>query len=97
MDEPYEVGQLYRAVSATELVEIDFRPTEGLKLLVTPENVKILRAIQKKLRERLNEKISFPIILNAMIAAPINGWDSMVDIVAEKIIEQRERSQTEQQ
>lgn len=97
MDEPYEVGQLYRAVSATELVEIDFRPTEGLKLLVQPENVKILRVLQKKLRERFNEKIPFPVILNAMIAAPINGWDSMVDIVAEKIIEQRERSsQTEQ-
>lgn len=98
MDEQYEVGQLYRAVSATELVEIDFRPTEGLKLLVQPENVKILRSLQKKLREQFGEKIPFPIILNAMIAAPVNGWDAMLEHVATRIVEQRERSsQTEQQ
>jgi hypothetical protein len=86
MDEPFEIGQLYRAISATELIEFTTpAPVAGLKLLVNPENVKTLRAIQKQVRILTGEKPSFPTVLNVLLAT-IN-WEDQLQAITAKLTE----------
>ena|ERR1051326_2910159 len=76
--DPLTVGQLYKAISSDELVEVEpTAPCPGLKLMIDPEQVKILRGLQKILRERLGDKPEFSRLLNAMIAVVV--WESHVD------------------
>lgn len=81
MEELFEVGQLYKAISTTELVELEApKPVEGLKLLLQPEQVAILRAIEKRLRPILKQKTVYAEVLNAMVATP--EWDVLIESIA---------------
>jgi hypothetical protein len=84
MDELFEVGQLYKAISSTELVELETpQPVEGLKLLLQPEQVAILRAVEKRLRPILKQKTVYAEVLNAMVATP--DWDVLIESIADWI------------
>lgn len=95
MTDSFEIGQLYRAISETDLIEVEPPPpVAGLRLLVHPDGVKSLRAIQKDLRKSLGYKPSFPQILNAMLSAV--PWDSHIEAITAQIIAQPQSSPDEQ-
>lgn len=95
MTDTFEIGQLYRAISETDLIEVDSPPpVTGLRLLVHPEGVKTLRSLQKHLRKSLGHKPSFPQILNAMISAV--QWDSQLEAITAQVIAQQQSSPDEQ-
>lgn len=82
--ETFEIGHLYRAISEMDLIEVQPPPPiAGLKLLVSPESIKTLRAVQKALRTSLGEKPSFSVVLNAMLATA--DWDSLTEAIAAKV------------
>lgn len=84
MEELFEVGQLYKAISSTELVELESpKPVEGLKLLLQPEQAAILRAVEKRLRPILKQKVVYADVLNAMVATP--EWDVLIESIAARI------------
>lgn len=95
MTDTFEIGQLYRAISETDLIEVEAPPpVAGLRLLVNPEGIKTLRAIQKKLKQSTGSKPSFPQILNAMLSAV--PWDSHIEAITAQLIAQPQSSPDEQ-
>ena len=68
MEERFVPGRLYRAITTHELVAYESIPVEGLKLLIQPAQVRILRRLQKALRAKFGRKPDMTVTLNALVA-----------------------------
>ena len=89
-------GQLYRAVSADDLVEVEPPQFSGLKLLTIPENIKRLKAVQKAIEKLTGHRPDLTLVLNALLLAErdlskrvpedkyLQGLASLIDQIKEK-------------
>jgi hypothetical protein len=60
-------GQLYRAVTTNELVEVEPPPFQGLKLLIATTHIKRLKALQKAIEKQSGKRPDLTLVLNAML------------------------------
>ena len=99
-NELYDPGQLYKAVSETVLVEVEPAPLiSGMKLLLHPEQIRILKLLQKSLRSRLGFKPKIELVLNALVATTdveqaIDGVAAWLEEHSEGEISENQRAQT---
>lgn len=76
-NEGYVAGRIYRAVSETELVELESIRMEGLKILILPEQVKMLKGYQKQLKKVCGGKPDLLMVLNGIVNLFTNDCDPM--------------------
>ena len=60
-------GQLYRAISEDDVVEVEPPPFQGLKLLIIPRHIKRLKALQKAVEKQTGKRPDLTLVLNAML------------------------------
>jgi hypothetical protein len=83
MDDTLIPGQLYRAVTETDVVELEKPVFEGMKLLIEPAQIRTLKKLQRQLRDRLGKKPDLMLVLNALIAS--SDCDAQFVVIAEWI------------
>lgn len=93
MEERFVPGRLYRAVTSSEVVPYESIPVEGLKLLLQPAQVRILRGLQKALRAALGRKPDMTSVLNALVAT--SDPDAQLQAIEAWIREQRSSGKAE--
>jgi hypothetical protein len=93
MEERFVPGCLYRAVTSSEVVPYESIPVEGLKLLLQPNQVRILRRLQKALRAKLGRKPDMTVTLNALVAT--SDPEAQLQAIEAWIREQRSSGKAE--
>jgi hypothetical protein len=77
----------------TALVAYESIPVEGLKLLLHPAQVRILKQVQKALRSKLGRKPDMTSVLNALVAT--SDSEAQLQAIEAWIREQRSSGKTE--
>jgi hypothetical protein len=95
MEERFVPGRLYRAVTSSEVVPYEGIPLEGLKLLIQPAQVRILRGLQKALRAKCGRKPDMTSVLNALVSTI--DPDAHLQVIEAWIREQRSSGKAESQ
>ena len=62
-------GQLYRAISTDDVVELEPPQFQGLKLLIIPKHIKCLKSLQKAVEKQTGKRPDLTLVLNAMLFA----------------------------
>ncbi|MEW6499703.1 MAG: hypothetical protein AB1589_45645 [Cyanobacteriota bacterium] len=60
-------GKLYRAISDSDVVEVEPSTAAGLKLLVMPARIKNLKQLQKTVERSMRRRPDLHLVLNALL------------------------------